>query len=302
MTSYKLGRRPPSNAPALRFAQFWTGVTPARPAAADFLGQREFGLYRNDEFGDCGPTSVANFYRLVSYVAGHYYEPTQDEVFDLYRRSGNPNFNPETGADDNGVIMQDMLNALLESGIGGRKPIAFAKIDPSNDDQLEAAVAIFGGVLWGVDLETAQQHQTDLGYWDYSRSGEWGGHAILCGAYANDQQDVISWGKRIRTLDAFRRHQLEEVWVVIWPEHLEHPNFQEGVNIAALADAYKQLTGKTLPLPVTPPVTPPGGGGAGSPSFLDEAVATRVERAAKRLHMTPEQWINRHLKVYFGIH
>jgi hypothetical protein len=35
--------------------------------------------------------------------------------------------------------------------------------------------AIFGGVLHGVDLETAQQDQTDSGLWDYQRSGEWGG-------------------------------------------------------------------------------------------------------------------------------
>jgi hypothetical protein len=67
--------------------------------------------------------------------------------------------------------MQTLLELALEYGIGGKKPLAFAKVDAGNLDELHAAVEIFGGVLLGVDLETAQQSQTDNGRWDYKKSG-----------------------------------------------------------------------------------------------------------------------------------
>jgi hypothetical protein len=252
----KLGRRPPSLKPALMLGQFLTGVAPAHPVTADHFGKLSFGLYENDRFGDCGPTSVANLVRLVTGgLLGTEIQPSQDDVFDLYRRSGNPQFDPATDEDDNGVDMQTMLGALLAGGIGdghGKKlkPIAFAKVDVTSDDQLTAAVSIFGGCLWGVDLQTSQQTQTDAHppKWDYHRSGEWGGHAIVNGAYeAGALEDVISWGTRIQTTAAFRRHQLQEAWVVVWPWNIDHPAFQQGVDLAALAAAYKKLTGRDLP-------------------------------------------------------
>jgi hypothetical protein len=261
---YKLGRRPPSGKPALMLGAFLrSGAVPAHPATADHFRNLTFGLYENDRYGDCGPTSVANLVRLVSGgLLGTEVVPSQDDVFDLYRRSGNPNFDPATDADDNGVDMQTMLEALLAGGIGdgtGKKlkPVAFAKVDVSNDDELDAAVSIFGGVLWGVDLQTAQQSQTDAHppKWDYHKSGEWGGHAILNGAYESGAlEDVISWGRRIETTQAFRRHQLQEAWVVVWPWNLEHPAFQQGIDLKALAAAYKSLTGRELPISKPTPV------------------------------------------------
>jgi hypothetical protein len=261
----KLGRRPPSNKPALLLADILTGTAPAHPATADHFRNLQFGLYGNDKYGDCGPTSVANLVRLVTGgLLGTEVQPSQDDVFDLYRRSGNPNFDPTTDADDNGVDMQTMLEALLSGGIGdgsGKKikPIAFAKVDVTSDDQLTAAVSIFGGVLWGVDLQTAQQSQTDAHppKWDFSQSGEWGGHAIVNGAYENGAlEDVISWATRVETTSAFRRRQLQEAWVVVWQWNLDHPAFQQGIDLAALKSAYKSLTGRDLPIDPTPTPTP----------------------------------------------
>jgi len=253
----KLGLRPPSRRPALALADFLTGTVPAHPATADHFGSLAFGLYENDRYGDCGPTSVANLVRLVTGgLLGAEIQPSQDDVFDLYRRSGNPHFDPTTGADDNGVDMQTMLEALLAGGIGGHKPLAFAKVDVTSDDQLTAAVSIFGGVLWGVDLQKAQQTQTSAHppKWDYQSSGVWGGHAIVSGAYEiGALEDVISWGKRIEATAAFRRHQLGEAWVVVWPWNVDHPAFQQGVDLAALAGAFKALTGRDLPLPAPAP-------------------------------------------------
>ena len=257
-----LGRRPPKHAPALRLANVLTGKIPDHPPAADhFALVGDWGLYSNDRYGVCGPTSVANQRKLVSrYLGGVEQSPTLADVYDLYRRSGNPDFDPATGAGDNGVVMQTMLEALLAGGIGGVKPIAFASVDPRDLDELRAAIAIFGSLLLGVDLQVAQETQTDRGLWDYRRTPEWGGHAVLCGRYVDTSPDrgdrtaVITWAQVVDTTNAFLQHQLEEAWVVIWPEHLGTVAFQEGVDQAALAAAFEALTGRPFPAPVPTPV------------------------------------------------
>src|SRR5438552_1440553 len=109
---FKLGRRPPKGAPSLKLSSILTGGIPPHPPTADHFGKLQFGLYQNDRFGDCGPTSVANLVRLVTGgLLVTEVQPSLNDVFDLYGRSGNPNFDPATGADDNGVVMQTMLEA-----------------------------------------------------------------------------------------------------------------------------------------------------------------------------------------------
>lgn len=265
----KLGKRDPINKPALMLSEILTGVVPVTPTSVDHFVQATSGweLGANDTFGTCGPTSVANHRRLVtSALLGAEQAPTLQDVFDLYRRSGNPNFNPNLSYDDpkqedNGVVMQTMLEALLDGGIGGVKPVAFAKIAPDDMDTLDKAIAIFGGVLLGLTLDVAQQRQTT---WDYvARSGQWGGHAVLAGKYddptgtASDRVHVITWAEDMPTTRNFINRQDDEAWVVIWPEMLNDKTFLEGINLEALASAYEDLTGKKLPVPAPAPVPAP---------------------------------------------
>ena len=260
--SMKLGRRPPKGAPAIKLADVLTGAAVPHAVAADHFNKVQFGLYENDRFGVCGPTGVANLVRLISSgLLGTAIVPSQDDAFDLYRRSGNPGFDPTLPADDpkqedNGVDLQTMLEALVAGGIGDGKggklkPVCFAKVDVDSPPELDAMVAIFGGGLWGVDLETAQQPQSQAKppKWDYKRSSQWGGHCVMNGKYDETAKlaDVISWAMDVETTDAFRSHQLGEAWVVVWPWNLAHPAFQQGIDLTALENAFKSLTGSKMP-------------------------------------------------------
>jgi hypothetical protein len=255
-----LGKREPlPNRRALMMAPLLTGTIPNIPIAADhFTNVPDWEMGRNDEYGTCGPTSVANLIRLLSqYLGGGMNPVTTDDVIDLYRRSGNPNF-PD---DDNGVYMHVMLEELLANGIAGRKPLAFAKIEAGDTDTLMQCIAIFGGALLGLDLKVAQQRQ---GVWDtIPGSGEWGGHAVLAGLYRNpdgtvaDRVGVITWQEPLDTTRRFIDAQEDEAWVVIWPEHLGSAAFLEGVDVDGLAAAYEALTGRPFPAHETPPPAPP---------------------------------------------
>jgi hypothetical protein len=264
----KTGLRPPKPMlPTLRLGDFLTGVVPSHPVTLDYLNTTKgvtFGLYTNDTFGICGPTAVANSRRLTTAkLIGTMQAPTQADVNDLYRRSGNPRFDPtlspdDPRQDDNGVNLQEMLDEVVKNGIGGVKALAHASVDVSNLDEVAAAIAIFGGVLTGVNLQKSQQAQTDRGFWDYSPAAPWGGHAIVHGSYGPKGEGLISWAKYIIATMAFLKHQLSEVRVVIWQEHLTDNGFLEGVDLAALASGYQSLTGRRFPavVPPKPPVPP----------------------------------------------
>ena len=259
----KLGRRPPKNAPALMLAPLLTGVVPVAPVAADHFGKvRSWVLGENDQYGDCGPVSMANNRLLVTtYLTGQPVTVSQADIFDLYKRSGNPTFDPKDpgGPGDGGVDMQTMLEAAVAGGIAGVKPIAFAKVNVGSLNELRDAVAIFGSLLLGVTLDKAQQAQTDAGLWDYKSSSIWGGHAILTGRYseAPDRTAVITWANVVDMTDAFMAHQLDEAWAVIWPEHFGSLAFMSGVDIATLAADFRALTGRTLPVPAPAPAPAP---------------------------------------------
>ena len=264
---FKLGKLSPSNKPALMLKDILTGTLPSVPVFVDHFSQAKgWELGDNDRFGTCGPTSVANHRRLVtSALLGSEQAPALADIFDLYRRSGNPKFNPnlsdtDPAQDDNGVDMQTMLEALAKDGIGGVKPVAFAKIHAGDMDTLDAAIALFGGVLLGLTLKTAQQHQM---VWDYvSGTPDWGGHAVMAGKYNDpagtsaDRVDIITWAKDIAMTRGFVTQQEDEAWVVIWPEMLKDKSFLMGVDVVTLAQRYKDLTGRDLPLPVVPTPAP----------------------------------------------
>lgn len=281
-----LGRRAPKNAPALRASRFLTGVIPVHPATADNLSKATYGLYDNDTYGVCGPTAVANQRRqITAYLTGKEADPTQNDVFDLYKRSGNPHFDPADpgGPGDGGVDMQTMLEEVQRNGIGGTKCLAFAKLDPSNPEEVKAWIAIFGGILVGVNLLTAQQSQQ--GTWDYKRSPEWGGHAVLGGAY-DPNPEFISWAEKFETTPAFWSHQVEEVWGVIWPEQTGTAEFEAGVDKQALSEAYTELTGR--PFPSVEPQPQPG------PGEPPQPVPPTVDDADRTLATHLRPWVTEH--------
>ena len=311
----RLGKRAPSNKPALMLADFLTGVLPVIPATADhFVGMPSWELGRNNEFGTCGPTSVANSRRLVTFgLTGVMEAPTFADIADLYRRSGNPGFNPDLNSgdsrqDDNGVIMQDMLSALLKDGIGGRKPLAYAKIAANDMDTMNTAIALFGGVNLGLDLQSAQQRQTDEGTWSYSPSSPWGGHAVLAGRYANpdgvlsDRTGVITWAQVVDMDRNFVYRQEDEAWVIIWPELFGSEAFLQGVNVSALASAYKEMTGRQFPVAPTPPapVPVPAPLPDGAAALADAVLAAALRRflgvvnVPGYLRKAAEKWLARH--------
>lgn len=252
------------------------------PKADDHIkGVPAWNMGGNDKYGTCGPTSLANYITMVYWnLLGVQVIVSDDAVFALYRASGNPNFNPVTDADDNGVDLVVMLNAATQVGlevtytgvvqpgvtkpgivsgngpIAGAtelvKPVAFGALSTDSISELRAATAVMGGVELGVTLQTEQQSQTDAGLWNYDPSPVWGGHAIMGAAYTGKtgdhaDEEIITWQQPVGTTDSFVSHQVSQAFAVVLPVHLTHPAFLAGVNVSKLATLYHELTGRSFP-------------------------------------------------------
>lgn len=288
----RLGLRPADPArPVLKLADMLSGTVPAHPLTVDHLtAVPDFDLYGNDTASDCGPAMFCNAIRLASLLlTGSEVRPTLNDAYDLYRRSGNPGFDPVTGADDNGVVLADMLDAATKGGAAGIKPVAYAQVDLTDLEQVRAAISIFGFLFLGVDLQKAQQAQTDQGLWDYVKgSRDWGGHAVLAGAYtsatAGADVRLETWGQLVGATDTWWNHRVQEAWVCILPWSLGTKQFQQGIDGPAANAAYKALTGRPGPFPVTPaPVTPaPVIPVPAAPRAVDQALAAAFDAWRKQ--------------------
>lgn len=279
VTGYRLGLLPDQGHDRLTMPFKAAASDIVVPASANHLsGVPAFNMGGNNRFGTCGPTSYSNYVAMVYWnIIGAQVTSTDDAVFDLYRASGNPQFDPNTDADDNGVDMVVLLNAAVSQGIQVEytgvtnpavypsnlpapvagstdvvKAVCFGALDNSVDS-LRIATAVFGGCELAVSLEVAQQQQLSTGVWNYQPSGSWGGHAIMGAAYSGSadinspDEEIITWTQQVGLTDLFVDRQLSQSFAVVLPAHLTHPPFLQGVDVQQLAHDYQELTGQSFP-------------------------------------------------------
>jgi hypothetical protein len=261
----KCGRRPPKNGPALALKSFLKVTVPAHPSSEDYLAAlSNWRMLGNDMAGDCNAVTWANMRRLVTATLSTEYYPTQAQVWAFYQTQ-NPQFSPDGTAQtngpgsaaDQGMEVQTGLEYLHDhGGPDGVKAVAFAKVNQSDYAEVEAALAIFGGLWLGITVLDANQQQFANGqaWTDVNGSPIDGGHAVLGGGYTPDVK-FISWAQETEFAPSFWSGSVgatplvEETWVVIWPEHLGSEAFLQGVDLDQLAADYLALTGEVLDLP-----------------------------------------------------
>lgn len=265
-----LGRKAPKRAPVLRLGRLLTGTVPEHPVATDYLAAMRGGwqMLGNGPdpanaaagvpaygAGDCVSVTWANQRRLVTATVGdREYYPTLEQVVEFYKTQ-NPGF-PEQ---DNGMDVQTACEELQQNGgPDGVKAVAFAQVDPTNADEVKAAIAIFGFVWTGVNVLDVNMRQFGAYQpWDFDPSSPMdGGHSVLTAGYGTGgagalggDEKFITWAEETSFTDTYWTNEVEETYAVIWPEHLGTRSFEQGVDRAALASDFEAITGRVLQLP-----------------------------------------------------
>lgn len=264
MTKFKLGRLP--NDPTkkrLKLTPHLKAVSPA-PRVDWISNVSNWPMYGNDKIGDCTTAAVGHMIEVVTtYGQGKTVEVSDADVLTAYEAVSG--YDPRTGANDNGAVMQDVLNYWRKTGVGKHKIVAFAEIDRTNIAACQYVTELFGNAYLGINFPNTAFGQLDSGKpWDVvSGAKVIGGHAIPAPWYDSTEWEgkggwkVITWGQVQEMTQAFWDKYVEEVWVAIDDDWIKNNQSPEGLDLTSLGDAFTELTGQPSPFhPVDPPPPP----------------------------------------------
>ena len=275
----KLGRNAPHTAadrPRLELDRYMTSV--ATPAVVDFASEvLSWPMYGNDQIGDCTAACAGHQVQAWTRYTGTEADIPAEDIIKLY--SAVSGYDPSTGANDNGAVIQDVLTYWRKSGVpvAGHKILAFAQLKDLS--RVKDALWMFGSVYLGVNCPGSALQQFDNDEpWDVVKGSKIvGGHAIPL-QYAGTgfcPYQVVTWGRLQGMTQAFMDAYVEEAWVVITADWLDkNGHTPEGLDLAQLGADLAELTGDPNPFPVPP--APP----APVPSVVQEIEATAKQAIA----------------------
>lgn len=260
----KLGLRvAPRSKPCVRLSDHMKAGLPAPPPAVDNYTGIPFPMYLNDRLGDCAIASPAH--EIGAWTAkesGKAVLFSDQDIISAY--SACSGYDPRTGANDNGCVLETVQEYWLRTGIGGRKIVAYAEIDPNDTTLVRQATHLFGGLTIGLLMPAAWQNQTGPnGVWGTGggynyQPGTWGGHAVPVVGYDAQFLYVVTWGQVQKlTWEALRVYSPSVgVFANISQDWATDGTAPNGVDVAALVEAFDAINGNS-PAPVWPDPIPP---------------------------------------------
>jgi hypothetical protein len=262
------GKRTPKRHPAVQFASVFTGVIPNMPSSRPGVDHLQpftaWQMLGNDRAADCVSVMWANTRRVVSTTIGTAEYPTQDMVWAFYRTQ-NPGFNPNGdpsvdgpgSSADQGMDIQTACEDLHKNGgPDGTKMVGFAQVDHTSLQEVKAAIALAGAVFVGTQVNANNEAEFSASEpWTYDRnSPNVGGHGICTAGYGYGGTGLegrdfkfVTWAEETSFSDGLLLNQVDEVWLPIWPEHMQHGPFLEGVSMSQFAADYQTITGRPFP-------------------------------------------------------
>lgn len=200
------------------------------PAPITWAAPRlSWGMLGNDKYGDCVFAAICHSIMAVGHFLKRTYVFGYNQVVNAYLAWDHGN--------DSGVVIDGLLftweqdetsnTPLAPFGIGG----PFVKLDPTNVEELKSAIATFGWVMVGSQLQQAQEDQFSAGQrWDYVPGSKVvGGHAVCLLGYdkAGVGPFIVSWGKGFRATWNWVTKTCPEAYTGVLPPHLASLKYVE---------------------------------------------------------------------------
>ncbi|MEW9274424.1 hypothetical protein [Gluconobacter oxydans] len=198
-----LGKKDPKHDPrTYHLGRVLAVRLPAVPAERDWSQNVPYQMWGNDRFGCCAFAAHAALVATWTKAAQGLVMLSTETVLQNYALV--TGFVPATGANDDGTILLDELNAWRREGL--HRPgqtldylTAYGAIVPTEVQSIKRGIAFLGGVLAGVQVP---QGFLDLPLgeaWDWDAISDHtpaGGHAIALVGYNPDGVFFNTWGAR----------------------------------------------------------------------------------------------------------
>lgn len=226
----KLGKKPrEDDRRTLQLVRYLeSGLPPARPAVDWLSAVKQFPMYGNDQYGDCALAAIGHMVQVWSANVENPVTPSEDEILQAYRVLS-PN--------DDGCVLLDVLKYWRQNPVCGVELEAFAAVNSHDQNEVELASDIFGGLYGGAELAVAAQKQD---VWDVfpgksGAPGSWGGHCINFGQYADSGIRCVTWGAPKDATWPWLDEYVDELYALISPDWLGAAGkTPEGLDMATL--------------------------------------------------------------------
>jgi hypothetical protein len=248
-SNLKLGKLNPVHDPrTLMLADYLdTSALPATPATyvwAKNISATAWGMMGNDKSGDCTCAAAGHLIMEWTDDNGQLITPTDPQIIAAY--SAITGYNPVTGANDNGAVETEVLNYWRNTGIAGRKILAYAALEPKNHNHIMLSTFLFGGCYIGMALPISAQTQTVWsvppgGAVGKGAPGSWGGHAVPVIGYDNHGLTIITWGATKKMTWSFWDAYCDESYAIISNDFAGSKPAPNGFDLAALQADLKQI-------------------------------------------------------------
>ena len=233
MPEYKLGKRPARHdLRTFDYAKYRTGVA-APPPDAHWGHGIPFAMLANDKYGDCVEAGYAHMAQIWCDRAGNPFVPDDADTLAAY--TAITGFNPDDPSTDKGTDILTAVNYWKSTGMNGHEITAFAALNPLDQNQMEEAIAFFGGAYIGLQLPISAQSQVGQ-EWTVTQgkdaqAGGWGGHCVpLCG-YDSGKIWCVTWGMEQPMTWQFLATYCDEAYVLLAEDWME----ASGVSPSSLA-------------------------------------------------------------------
>jgi hypothetical protein len=180
----------------------------------------QWPMMRNDEIGDCGIAGAGHLIQTWSANESREIILSDDAVVDAY--SLICGYDKQSGDNDNGCILLNILNHWRTDGISGHRIEGFVSVNFLDQKEIMAALYLFGPVYIGLQLPLFAQINPE---WTFPPQvegpdvpGSWGGHCVIAVDATPDYLSVVSWGKIIKMNWAFFRKYCDESYAVFSPD------------------------------------------------------------------------------------
>ena len=249
MTKFKLGKhRPQIDSRTLKFGKYLTAQLPPPPVAVDYSKPvPNWPMMGNDEYGDC--TCAAAGHMIEEWTANVGTEKTlsDPQILAAYNHFAKGNA-------DAGANMLDVLKYWRKTGIGADKILAFAQLEPKNDNEARDAVNLFGNCYIGVALPNFAvkpgSNYLDIP-WVVPAQGPVGdaapnpnnGHCIPAVGYDARNLYVVTWGALKSMSWQFYDAYMDEAFAVLSDDWIDAKGVNPlGFSLKALKNDLAEVT------------------------------------------------------------
>jgi hypothetical protein len=232
----RFGKHPPKlDYRTLRLADYLTDQIPLPPQSADVLPRVLAGLKAdvpalfpldgNDRIGDCTIAALAHAETVYAGMVGRHHVPSQNVVVKTYFHL--------TGGVDSGLACLDVLNYWRQHSVSSEKIAAFARIDPHNHIHVMQAIALFGGVYLGFQVQRGAIEAFDARQPWTPGPLTMDGHAAYATGYDPMGVTVLTWGSTQRGTWAWWDECVDECYAIL-PHEAGAAGFAPGLNLTQL--------------------------------------------------------------------